>query len=86
MLFKNTNLVLDGYTELQRSYDVLVKGDRVVSVSRTPLNDNDAKVIDIGGRTRCSWDSATILLCAHGHRRRCSQLSGQKSHGWLYLD
>src|SRR5262249_40165749 len=51
MLFKNANLVLDGHAELQRSYDVLVRGDRIVAVSSTPLTDHDAKVVDVGGRT-----------------------------------
>jgi imidazolonepropionase-like amidohydrolase len=62
ILFKNANLVLDGYAELQRSYDVLVKGDRVVSVSRTSLNDNDARMINVGGRTLMPG-----LIDAHAH-------------------
>jgi imidazolonepropionase-like amidohydrolase len=62
MLFKNANLVMDGYAELQRSYDVLVKGDRIAAVSRTPLNDYDAQVIDAGGRTLMPG-----LIDAHAH-------------------
>jgi imidazolonepropionase-like amidohydrolase len=62
MLFQNANLVLDGCAELQRSYDVLVKGDRIAAVSRTPLNDNDAQVIDVGGRTLMPG-----LIDAHAH-------------------
>ena len=61
-LFKNANLVLDGYGELQRSYGVLVKGDRIVAVSHTPLNDNDANVIDVGGKTLMPG-----LIDAHVH-------------------
>jgi imidazolonepropionase-like amidohydrolase len=62
MLFKNANLIVDGYAELQRSYDVLVKGDRIAAVSRTALNDNDAQVIDVSGRTLMPG-----LIDAHAH-------------------
>ena len=61
-LLKNTNLVLDGYTELQSSYEVLVKGDRIVAVSQTPINDDAAKIIDVGGRTLMPG-----LIDAHAH-------------------
>jgi imidazolonepropionase-like amidohydrolase len=62
MLFKNANLVLDGHAELQRSYDVLVEGDRIVSVSRTPINYDTADIIDVGGRTLMPG-----LIDAHAH-------------------
>jgi len=61
-LLKNTNLVLDGYTELQSSYEVLVQGDRIVAVSQTPINDDAAKIIDVGGRTLMPG-----LIDAHAH-------------------
>ena len=61
-LLKNTNLVLDGYTELQSSYEVLVKGDRIVAVSQTPINHDAAKIIDVGGRTLMPG-----LIDAHAH-------------------
>ena len=62
ILFKNANLVLDGYAELQRAYDVLVTGDRIAAVSRTALNNNDAKIIDVGGKTLMPG-----LIDAHAH-------------------
>jgi imidazolonepropionase-like amidohydrolase len=62
VLFKNANLVLDGHRELQRSYDVLVEGDRIVSVSRKPISSDDASVIELGGRTLMPG-----LIDAHAH-------------------
>jgi imidazolonepropionase-like amidohydrolase len=62
MLFKNANLILDGHTGLQRSYDVLVKDDRIVVVSRTPLKVDDVKVIDVAGKTLMPG-----LIDAHAH-------------------
>jgi imidazolonepropionase-like amidohydrolase len=62
MLFKNAHLVLDGYSALQRSYEVLVRGDRIASVSRTPIDSTDANVIDLGGRTLMPG-----LVDAHAH-------------------
>jgi imidazolonepropionase-like amidohydrolase len=62
MLFKNANLILDGYAELQRSYDVLVRGDRIAAVCRAPLKNNGARVIDVGGRTLMPG-----LIDAHAH-------------------
>jgi imidazolonepropionase-like amidohydrolase len=50
------------FAELQRSCDVLVEGDCIVSVSRTPVNCDDANVIDIGGRTLMPG-----LIDAHAH-------------------
>jgi imidazolonepropionase-like amidohydrolase len=50
-LFRNANLVLDGFAELQKSFDVLVQGNRILSVSQTPLDHADANVMDIRGRT-----------------------------------
>ena len=62
MLFRNANLVLDGYSELQRSFDVLVKGDRIVSVSQKVIDNTDGDVIDVAGRTLMPG-----LIDAHAH-------------------
>src|SRR5215471_9563810 len=61
-LFTNANLVLDGFGELQKSFHVLVQGNRIVSVSQTPLDHDDANVIDIRGRTLMPG-----LIDAHAH-------------------
>jgi imidazolonepropionase-like amidohydrolase len=61
-LFTNANLVLDGFAELQRSFDVLVQGNRILSVSQTPMDHEDANVIDIRGRTLMPG-----LIDAHAH-------------------
>jgi len=61
-LFRNANLVLDGFTELQKSYEVLVQGNRIVSVSQRPLAGDDANAIDVGGRTLMPG-----LIDAHAH-------------------
>jgi imidazolonepropionase-like amidohydrolase len=61
-LFKNANLVLNEFPELQKSFDVLVQGSRIVSVSKTPLDPDDANVIDICGRTLMPG-----LIDAHAH-------------------
>ena len=54
-LFVNANLVLDGFAELQKSFEVLVQGSRIVAVSQTPLNHEEAQVIDVRGhRNRAS--------------------------------
>ncbi|HTW88778.1 MAG TPA: amidohydrolase family protein [Candidatus Binataceae bacterium] len=61
-LLRNGNLVLDGFAELQKSCDVLVQGNRIISVSQTPLGHDDAKVIDLAGRTLMPG-----LIDAHAH-------------------
>jgi imidazolonepropionase-like amidohydrolase len=61
-LFTNANLVLDGCAELQKSFDVLVQGNRILSVSQMPLDHADANVIDIRGRTLMPG-----LIDAHAH-------------------
>ncbi len=61
-LFTNANLVLDGCAELQKSFDVLVQGNRILSLSQTPLEHEDANVIDIRGRTLMPG-----LIDAHAH-------------------
>jgi len=61
-LFTNANLVLEGFAELQPSFDVLVKDNHIHSVSSTPINCRDATVIDVGGRTLMPG-----LIDAHAH-------------------
>src|SRR5215470_2359661 len=61
-LFTNANLVLDGFGELQKSFHVLVHGNRIVSLSQTPLVHEGADVIDIRGRTLMPG-----LIDAHAH-------------------
>jgi imidazolonepropionase-like amidohydrolase len=61
-LFTNATLVLDGFTELQPSFNVLVKDSRIVSVSAKPINAPEAAVIDVGGRTLMPG-----LIDAHAH-------------------
>jgi imidazolonepropionase-like amidohydrolase len=61
-LFTNASLVLDGFAELQRPFDVLVKDRCIHSVSPTPIDGGDAAVIDVGGRTLMPG-----LIDAHAH-------------------
>jgi imidazolonepropionase-like amidohydrolase len=61
-LFINASLVLDGRTELQTCSSVLVKDNRIVSVSTAAIDAPAAKVIDVGGRTLMPG-----LIDAHAH-------------------
>jgi imidazolonepropionase-like amidohydrolase len=61
-LFTNANLVLDGFAELQKSFDVMVQGNRILSVSQTAMDHEDAIVTDIRGRTLMPG-----LIDAHAH-------------------
>lgn len=61
-LFTNANLVLDGFRELQRSFHVLVKDGYIDSASSTPIKDESATVIEVGGRTLMPG-----LIDAHAH-------------------
>ena len=61
-LFKNANVVLDDCVELQPSFNILVKDDRIASVTRDPIDLKDATVIDVGGRTLMPG-----LIDAHAH-------------------
>jgi len=61
-LFTNVNLVLDGFAELQKSYEVLVEGNRIAAVAQAPLSREGATVIDAGGRTLMPG-----LIDAHAH-------------------
>jgi len=62
ILLTNANLVLDGFAELQPSFNVLVKDNYIHSVSSTPINCRDATVIDVGGKTLMPG-----LIDAHAH-------------------
>jgi len=61
-LLINANLVLDGVSELQRSSNVLVRDNRIVSVSAEPISAPEATVVDVGGRTLMPG-----LIDAHAH-------------------
>src|SRR5215475_13994689 len=50
-IFTNANLVLREFAELQRSFEVLVEGNRIASVSSTALTRDDATIINVGERT-----------------------------------
>ena len=62
ILFTNAHLVLDGFAELQKSYEVLVEGNRIAAVSRTPLPRDGTTVIDANGHTLMPG-----LIDAHAH-------------------
>ncbi|MCW5733237.1 MAG: amidohydrolase family protein [Enhydrobacter sp.] len=61
-LFTNANLVLDGFADLQPALTVLVKDNRIVAVSASPISAPEATVIDVGGRTLMPG-----LIDAHAH-------------------
>lgn len=61
-LFRNASLVLDGFSKLQKSFDVLVINNYIDSVSSTPIEQRDAAVIDLAGRTLMPG-----LIDAHAH-------------------
>jgi len=73
-LFKNANLVLDEFPELQKSFEVLVQGSRIVSVSKTPLGHDDANVIDIRGMTLMPGLIAGKAICESPPS--CSETAG----------
>src|SRR5215831_8265350 len=62
VLFKNANLVLDGRAGLERGCDVLVRGNRIDTISPTSLEPATAKVIDVSGKTLMPG-----LIDAHAH-------------------
>jgi imidazolonepropionase-like amidohydrolase len=62
ILFKNAHLVLDGFTSLQTSFDVLVRGNQIEAVSSTPIEPTDATIIDVRGKTLMPG-----LIDAHAH-------------------
>jgi imidazolonepropionase-like amidohydrolase len=61
-LFTNANVLLDGFAELQHGVEVMVRGNRIVSLSRTPMAREDANVIDARGMTLMPG-----LIDAHAH-------------------
>jgi imidazolonepropionase-like amidohydrolase len=61
-LITNANLVLDRFPDLQKSFEVLIEGNRIASVCKTPLAREGARVIDVGGRTLMPG-----LIDAHAH-------------------
>ena len=62
ILFKNANLVLDGRASLETGFDVLVRGNRIDTVSPNPFEPAAAKVIDVSGKTLMPG-----LIDAHAH-------------------
>jgi imidazolonepropionase-like amidohydrolase len=61
-LFRNAQLVLDGFVDLQPGYDVLVADGRIAALSREAIAAPDARVIDVAGRTLMPG-----LIDAHAH-------------------
>jgi imidazolonepropionase-like amidohydrolase len=61
-LFTNANLVLDGFKDLQRGFNVLVSDGRITAVSSRPIAVSGATVIDVGARTLMPG-----LIDAHAH-------------------
>jgi imidazolonepropionase-like amidohydrolase len=61
-LFTNANLVVDGKNALQPAFNILVKGDRIMAVTRDPIEPPDAEVIDVAGKTVMPG-----LIDAHAH-------------------
>jgi imidazolonepropionase-like amidohydrolase len=61
-LFKNTNVVLDEQSELQRGFNILVNGDRIEAVTRDPIEPPDAQPIEVAGMTVMPG-----LIDAHAH-------------------
>lgn len=61
-LFTNAHLVLDGFADLHRGFNVLVRDGRIASVSPQPIEAGEATVIDVGGRTLMPG-----LIDAHAH-------------------
>jgi imidazolonepropionase-like amidohydrolase len=61
-LFTNADLVLDGCTELQRGFNVLVRDGRIAALSTRPIAAGEAAVIDVAGRTLMPG-----LIDAHAH-------------------
>ncbi|WP_419420169.1 hypothetical protein ACNVED_02420 [Legionella sp. D16C41] len=49
-LFKNANLILTDFNELQEGYDVLVQDNEICAVSKTPTH-SDATIVETKGMT-----------------------------------
>lgn len=61
-LFTNAHVLLDGRETLAPSLNILVIDNHIVEVSRDPIHQADATVIDVGGRTIMPG-----LIDAHAH-------------------
>jgi imidazolonepropionase-like amidohydrolase len=61
-LFINAHLILDGFAELQRGFNVLVSDGRIAAVSSKPIDAGGATAVDVGGRTLMPG-----LIDAHAH-------------------
>ena len=61
-LFKDASVVFDGGTELQPSFNIVVKDDRITVVTQDPIEAGDATVIDVAGKTLMPG-----LIDAHAH-------------------
>src|SRR6266436_2156713 len=61
-LFRNANLMLDGFTKLQTDFNVLVRGNYIDTVSPTPIECADSTAIDVFGKTLMPG-----LIDAHAH-------------------
>jgi imidazolonepropionase-like amidohydrolase len=61
-LFINAHLVLEGFTDLQRGFSVLVRDGHIASVSAASIEAGGATVVDVGGRTLMPG-----LIDAHAH-------------------
>jgi len=61
-LFKDASVVFDGSTELQPSFNIVVKDDRITVVTQDPIEAGDATVIDVAGKTLMPG-----LIDAHAH-------------------
>src|SRR5215470_1060245 len=61
-LFKDASVVFDGRTELQPSFNIVVKDDRIAVVTQDPIEAGDATVIDVAGKTLMPG-----LIDAHAH-------------------
>src|SRR5215472_1668916 len=61
-LFKNANLLADGFARLRPGFDVLIENNLIASVSSNPIQAADAQVIDSAGKTLMPG-----LIDAHAH-------------------
>lgn len=61
-LFRNAQVLFDGRDTLEPSLNILVRENRIVSVSRDAIQQADMIVIDVGGRTLMPG-----LIDAHAH-------------------
>jgi imidazolonepropionase-like amidohydrolase len=62
VLFKRANLILNGKTNLEEGFDVLVQDNKIHTISSTPISHNDATVIDVNGMTLMPG-----LIDSHAH-------------------